>query len=49
MDIVVLGLVDAVSVVVVGWSPPNIIRTIKKAMYIRVNGPYHNRNIGKFQ
>ena len=27
----------------------NITRTVKKAMYIRVNNPSLNRNFGKFQ
>ena len=34
---------------IVGRETHNIIRTIKKAMYIRVNDLSLNRNFGKFQ
>ena len=34
---------------IVGRETHNITRTIKEAMYIRINDPSLNRNIGKFQ
>ena len=33
----------------VGGEVHNMTRTIKETMYIRVNDPFLNRNIGKFQ
>ena len=33
---------------IVGREDQNIIRTIKEALYIRVNNPSLNRNIGKY-
>ena len=34
---------------IVGREDQNIVRTIKEAILIRVNDPFLNRNIGKFQ
>ena len=33
---------------IVGREDQNLMRTIKKALYIRVNNPSLNRNIGKY-
>ena len=33
---------------IVGWEEQNLSRLIKESMYIRVNGPSLNKNIGKF-
>ena len=33
---------------IVGREDQNVIRTIKEALYIRVNNPCLNRNIGKY-
>ena len=33
---------------IVGREDQNLIRTIKEALYIRVNNPSLNRNIGKY-
>ena len=34
---------------IVGWEDNSIARNIKEAIFIRVNDPSLNRNIGKFQ
>ena len=33
---------------IVGREDQNLIRAIKEAIYIRVNNPSHNRNVGKY-
>ena len=33
---------------IVEWEDQNLIRAIKEAIYIRVNNPSLNRNIGKY-
>ena len=33
---------------IIGRGENSLARTIKEAMYIRVNNPTHNRNIGKY-
>ena len=33
---------------IIGWEGNSIARTIKEAMYIRVNNPTLKRNIGKY-
>ena len=33
---------------IVGWEDQNLTRTIKEALYIRVNNPSLNKNIGKY-
>ena len=33
---------------ILGWEDQGLSRTIKEAIYIRVNNPTFNRNIGKF-
>ena len=33
---------------IVGWEDQNLSRTIKEALYIRVNNPSLNKNIGKY-
>ena len=33
---------------IVGIEDQNLMRTIKEALYIRVNNPFLNRNIGKY-
>ena len=33
---------------IVGWEDQNLNRAIKDALFIRVNNPSLNRNIGKF-
>ena len=34
---------------IVGWEDNSIARNIKKAIFVRVNDPSLNRNIGKYQ
>ena len=33
---------------ILGGEDPNLLRTIKEVLYIRVNNPFLNRNIGKY-
>ena len=42
------GLLDTMGLSIVGREDQNLIRTIKEALYIRVNNPSLNKNIGKY-
>ena len=33
---------------IIGWGDHGLTKTIKESIYIRVNNPTHNRNVGKY-